>query len=321
METNGAGSYDTCRKDEVLDESISGNEVFMEDGEVNDTDDNKVTIIMVHNNEPPRNPFHVQTPQNQPQSQQHKNNTQQFNTNLLATVTENDSVKKQFNQSSMKNVSYKNKTVMSGLYPAESRDSLICNNNNNEGKKIVSIENCTDLVVEAKISGYVDEMLSDSGTEISLLDEQLLKRYKNHFLQTPVLPVSHTRIKSATYESQIIEKQALKTEYVQDTRIDATVLGVRKLGHNIILEVDELNKLPVGFPNNILRGKVDSVEHLIRLGRSKDKITNNSLTRKFQFRGCEIKQIRRILNKCKSTFPSKRVRLKTEIFYKKKTQK
>ena len=60
----------------------------------------------------------------------------------------------------------------------------MCNNDNSikhEGN--ISIENCTDLIVEAKISGYVDGMLFDSGTEISLLDEQLRKRCKNHFIQ------------------------------------------------------------------------------------------------------------------------------------------
>ena len=88
----------------------------MKDGEVNDTDDNKVTTIMVNNNEPPRNQFQVQPPQNQPQSQQHKNTTQQFNTNLLASVTESDSVKKQFNRSNVSNVSCKNKLVVSDLY-------------------------------------------------------------------------------------------------------------------------------------------------------------------------------------------------------------
>ena len=132
---------------------------------------------MVNNNEPPRNQFHVQTPQNQPQSQQHKNTTRQFNTNLLATVTENDSVEKQFSQSIMKNVSYKNKPVMSGLYPAEIRASLMCSNDNsNECEENISIENGTDLIVDAKISSYIDEVLFDSGAEISLMDERLLKR-------------------------------------------------------------------------------------------------------------------------------------------------
>ena len=136
MDNNGAGISDTCRYEEVLDEFISDTEVFMEDGEVNDTGDNKVTTIMVNNNEPPRNQFHVQTPQNQPQSQQHKNTTQQFNTNLLATVTENDSFEKQFNQSIMKNVSYKNKTVMYGLYPAEIRDNLVYNNDTDTAENL-----------------------------------------------------------------------------------------------------------------------------------------------------------------------------------------
>ena len=50
----------------------------------------------------------------------------------------------------------------------------MCNNDNSDKHEgNISIENCTDLIVEAKISGYVDEMLFDSGSEISLLDEQL----------------------------------------------------------------------------------------------------------------------------------------------------
>ena len=72
------------------------------------------------------------------------------------------------------------------------------------------------------------------------MDERLLKRHKNHFIQTPVLPVSHTRIKSAMGESQIVDKQALITRCVQGTEIEVTVLVVRKLRH-IILEVDKLN--------------------------------------------------------------------------------
>ena len=118
----------------------------------------------------------------------------------------------------------------------------------------------------------------------------------------PILQVSHTRIKSATCESQIIEKQAIKTKYEQGTEIHATVLGVRKLGHNIILECQK----------ELLQAKVDCRPHVIRLGRSKDKITNNSPTPKVQLMGCEIKQIQRMLNKFKSTFSSKRVRFKTE---------
>ena len=96
--------------------------------------------------------------------------------------------------------------------------------------------------------------------------------------------------------------------------IDVTVIGVRKLGHNIIWEVDKLNKQHATFEflNETVQGKVDSVPHVIRLGRSKDKITSNSLTCKVQLMGCEIKQIRRILDKFKSIFPSKRVRFKTE---------
>ena len=114
----------------------------------------------------------------------------------------------------------------------------------------------------------------------------------------PILPVSHTRIKSVTCESQIVEKQARITRYVQGTKIDATVHGVRKFGHNIMLEVDKLNKqhATFGFLNETLQNKVDSVPHVIRLGRSKDKITNNSPTPKDQLMGCEIKQIRRILD-------------------------
>ena len=53
-------------------------------------------------------------------------------------------------------------------------------------------------------------------------------------------------------------------------------------------------------------------DSVIRLGRSKDKITSNSLTCKVQLMSCEIKQIRRILDKFKSIFPYKRVRFKTE---------
>ena len=89
--------------------------------------------------------------------------------------------KKQFNKSNVKNVSYKNKFVVSGLYPAEIRDSLICNNNNNEDEKSVSIENDTDLVVNAKINGCVGEVLFDSGAEISLMDERFLERHRKHF--------------------------------------------------------------------------------------------------------------------------------------------
>ena len=45
MDTKGAGIYDTCRNDKILNESISGTEVFMEDGEMNDTGDNKVCLL------------------------------------------------------------------------------------------------------------------------------------------------------------------------------------------------------------------------------------------------------------------------------------
>ena len=93
--------------------------------------------------------------------------------------------KKQFNQSSVKNVSYKNKFVVSGLYPAEIRDSLICNDNNNECEKIISIENDTDLIVNAKINGCVGEVLFDSGAEISLMHERFLERHKKHLKKKP----------------------------------------------------------------------------------------------------------------------------------------
>ena len=95
---------------------------------------------MVNNNEPPRNQLQVQPPQNQSQSQQHRNTTQQFNTSLLATVTESDSVKKQFNRLTVSNVTCKKKIVVSGLYPAEIRDSLICNNDNKEWNENIGVK-------------------------------------------------------------------------------------------------------------------------------------------------------------------------------------
>ena len=57
------------------------------------------------------------------------------------------------------------------------------------------------------------------------------------------MPVNHKIIKSATGESQIVEKQALITRYVQGEEIEITVLVVRKLVYGIILEVDKLSKL------------------------------------------------------------------------------
>ena len=133
--------------------------------------------------------------------------------------------------------------------------------------------------------------------------------------------MNHKIIQSATGESQIVEKQALITRYVQGTEIEITVLVVRKLGHDIILEVDKLNTLhaTIEFRNETLQCKVDSGQHIIRLGRSKDKITHNSLTHKVQITGCEINQIQRILGKFKCIFPSKRERFKAKkILYKRK---
>ena len=51
-----------------------------------------------------------------------------------------------------------------------------------------------------------------------------------------------------------------------------TVIGVRKLGHNIIWEVDKLNKQHATFEflKELLPAKVDCRPHVIRLGRSKD---------------------------------------------------
>ena len=162
---------------------------------------------------------------------------------------------------------------------------MCSNDSSNRYEGSISIENCTDLVVEAKISGCVDEMLSDSGTEISLLDEQLRKRCKNHFIQRPILPVGHTRIKSGACVSPIIEKQAIKTKYEQGTEIHATVLGVRKLGHNIIWEVDKLNKQHATFEflKETLQGKVDSVQpvsytHLDVYKRQVFALSRNPLT-------------------------------------------
>ena len=112
--------------------------------------------------------------------------------------------KKQFNQSSVNNVSCKNKFVVSGLYPAEIRDSLVCNDNSNECEENISIENDTDFIVNAKINGCVGEVLFDSGAEISLMDERFLERHKKHLKKIPILPVNHKIIKSATGESQTV---------------------------------------------------------------------------------------------------------------------
>ena len=83
-------------------------------------------------------------------------------------------------------------------------------------------------------------------------------------------------MKSATGESQVVEKHSLIAKYVQGVEIEIAVLVVRKLGHEIMLEVDKLNTLhaTIEFPNETLQGKVDSGPHIIRLGRSRDKITN-----------------------------------------------
>ena len=89
--------------------------------------------------------------------------------------------KKQFNRTSVNNVSCKNRFVVSGLYPAEIRDSLGCNNDNNECDENISVENDTNLIVNAKINGCVGEVLFDSGAEISLMDKRLLLKHKNHF--------------------------------------------------------------------------------------------------------------------------------------------
>ena len=101
------------------------------------------------------------------------------------------------------NVSCKNRFVVSGLYPAEIRDSLVCNGDSNECEENISVGNDTNLIVEAKINDCVGEVLFDSGAEILLMDKRFLLRHKNHFIKIPILPVNHKIIKSATGESQI----------------------------------------------------------------------------------------------------------------------
>ena len=49
---------------------------------------------------------------------------------------------------------------------------MCSNDNSNKYEGNISTENGTDLIVEAKISGYVDEVLFDSVAEISLMDER-----------------------------------------------------------------------------------------------------------------------------------------------------
>ena len=80
------------------------------------------------------------------------------NINEIAKIRSNS--KKQFNQSSVNNVSCKNKFVVSGLYPAEIRDSLVCNDNSNECEENISIENDTDLIVDAKINDVLARFCS-----------------------------------------------------------------------------------------------------------------------------------------------------------------
>ena len=55
---------------------------------------------------------------------------------------------------------------------------------------------------------------------------------------------------------------------MQGTEIDVNVIGVRKLGRNIIWEVDKLNKLhsTLEFQKELLPAKVDCRPHVIRLG-------------------------------------------------------
>ena len=61
------------------------------------------------------------------------------------------------------------------------RDSLVCNNDSSECEENISVENDTNLIVNAKINGCVGEVLFDSGVEISLMDERFLLKHKNHF--------------------------------------------------------------------------------------------------------------------------------------------
>ena len=87
-------------------------------------------------------------------------------------------------------------------------------------------------------------------------------RHKNHFKNIPILPVNHKIIKSATGVSQIVDKQALITRYVQGIEIETTVVRVvRKLVYDIILGVDALNKLhaTIDFPNKTLKCTVNNL--------------------------------------------------------------
>ena len=108
-----------------------------------------------------------------------KVNSTHKNTNEFSKIRSNS--KKQFIRSSVNNVSCKNRFVVSGPYPAEIRDSLVCNNDNNECDENISVENDTNLIVNAKINGCVGKVLFDSGAEISLMDERFLLKHKNHF--------------------------------------------------------------------------------------------------------------------------------------------
>ena len=187
--------------------------------------------------------------------------------------------------------------------------------------------NDTDLIVNAKINGCVGEVLFDSGAEISLMDERFLERHKKHFKKIPILPVNHKIIKSATGESQMVDRQALITISIQGVEIEITVLIIKKLVYDIILGVDALNKLhaTIDFPNKMLKCTVNNSRHNIRLGRRRgktgsvcepstlarpavqlaDKITHNLLTHSRQITSSEQDKLQRVLDKFGSVFSNK----------------
>ena len=96
-------------------------------------------------------------------------------------------------------------------------------------------KNENDIVVRAKINGYVGNVLFDTGAQISLISEKFVNKHKHQFKETQILPVSNTIVTTATGESQTICNQVLVTIWSQGMEVEIPVLIVKNLIYDVVL--------------------------------------------------------------------------------------
>lgn len=101
--------------------------------------------------------------------------------------------------------------------------------------------NCPML--DATVNNIRTGILIDTGAEFSAISDKFIRNNKKYFKNADILPVNNTSIKTATNTTEVVKQQILVNMKIKDVDFDAPMLVVKNLISDVILGIDQLNRI------------------------------------------------------------------------------